>query len=220
MTNERNMVSEYFNANWEMYKEMVSKNSLYHNEMFSLLDHFLKEHFATRSFSLVDIGCGDSSVIAPSLVHTTIKKYIGIDSASDVLKLASTTLSHIKCEKEFICDDMTNAIARLNEPVDIFFSSYALHHLSFQEKVDFINTCKIKLATNGFFLMVDVVLEDKQSRDEWLLALEENCEKAHVDITPSELELRMDHPRKSDFPDSLATLRPLLKNNNGVNFVC
>ena len=92
---------------------------------------------------MVDVGCGDSSTIIPALIDKPLDLYIGIDAAPDVLKLAAANVGKLGCEKEFICDNMINAIPNLRESVDIIFTSYAVHHLSHTEKVSFCIACNV-----------------------------------------------------------------------------
>lgn len=200
-----NTASAYFNENWQRYQSTVKNNTLYHREMLSALQQFLFANMGTRTFSFVDVGCGDSSTVAPILAEQAITKYIGIDAAEDVLKMAFTSLAHLKCEKEFIADNMTTAIPRLSSPVDIIFTSYAVHHLPLQDKFNFIENCKQKLNPNGFLLMVDGVLKKNQTRDEWLNALQERMEATIPEITSDEVAFRMQHPRVDDFPESIET---------------
>ena len=95
-------VAEYFNTIWPEYKDYVAQNGLCHRELLAALDQFLHEQLAGRSFSFVDVGCGDGSVIINTLLNHSIKKYIGIDVAYDILQMAPLNLAPLNCEKEFI----------------------------------------------------------------------------------------------------------------------
>lgn len=213
-----NNASAYFNKDWERYQNTIKNNTLYHHEMLSALQQFLSANIGSRPFSFVDVGCGDSATVAPILSHTAIKKYIGIDAAEDVLKMASNTLAPLDCEKKFIAEDMLTAIPRLSESVDIIFTSYAVHHLSNIEKENFIAHCKQKLNPNGFFLMVDGVLKPNQTRDEWLDALENRIAESYPDITSDELAKRMQHPRSDDFPDAIKTFSQIAQKQSWKDF--
>ena len=217
-SNNMNEASVYFNANWDKYKNTVQKNTLYHREMFMALNQFLVENMGDSVFTLVDVGCGDSSNIEPILLGKAIKKYIGIDAAADVLKMAASNLAHLDCEKEFFAEDMTTAIKRVSEPVDIIFTSYAVHHLSKQDKLDFIANCKDKLKPNGFLLMVDGVLEHKQTRNEWLDALESRFKLTNPDFTQDDLTDRMQHPRADDHPEEIEVFKNTAKVQGWKNF--
>lgn len=219
MTNQiNNNAANYFNDNWDRYLTTVKNNAIYHREMFSTFNEFLQQHFTQRSFSLIDVGCGDSSVIAHVLTDKSISKYIGMDAAVDVLKLASVSLADLSCDKEFICNDMLNGMHALDTKADIIFSSYAVHHLSQAQKVEFLQTCKNKLNAGGFMVMIDGVLAPNQTRDEWLGVLESRMKTTNPTITDDELESRMQHPRADDHPEMISTFEHIAKSQQWKSF--
>ena len=136
--NEMNVSSKYFNDHWQQYQDVLNNNTLYHREMMTTLDDFLNNHFGAQPFSFVDVGCGDSSTVLSVLKDKDLAEYVGIDAAHDVLTYAEKNLKIINCKKEFIAKDMQNAIRELSFTYDVIFSSYAVHHLSLQEKAEFI----------------------------------------------------------------------------------
>lgn len=213
-----NSASLYFNENWQRYVSTVKNNTLYHREMLASLRQFLDIHMSSRAFSFVDVGCGDSSMVAPILLEQNITKYTGIDAAEDVLKLAADNLVQLHCEKEFIADNMSTAVPNLSSPVDIIFTSYAVHHLSLQDKIHFIHSCKQQLNPHGFLLMIDGVLKPNQSRDEWLSDLKARIEETNVDITSDETAIRMAHPAEDDFPESIETLADIAQQQAWKDF--
>jgi len=202
---EVNAASAYFNENWQRYQSTLRNNTLYHREMSSALEQFLSEHLGNRAFTFVDAGCGDGSMIAPILANKTVIKYIGIDEASDVLKMAAHSFASLECEKEFLAGNMLTAIPNLKSSIDIIFTSYAVHHLALQDKVRFIEQCQRKLNQHGYLIMVDGVLKPNQTRDEWLIALKNRMATTIPDITSEELEFRMQHPSKDDLPELIET---------------
>jgi len=202
-----NDASKYFDANWKKYQDAISCNTLYHNEMGAELRHFINQHF-NEPYILIDVGCGDSSTIIPVISGTKIGKYIGVDAAPNVLKIADSNMGVLSCKKEFICGNMSDAITQFPENIDIIYTSYALHHLSFDSKIEFIKECKNKLKQGGFLIIVDGVLGANQTRDEWLAALKNRMQETQH-MTPDELESRMEHPRADDFPESIATYQQI-----------
>ncbi len=213
-----NATSAYFNKNWQRYQIMVSSNTLYNREMLSALQQFLSANFGDKAFSSVDVGCGDASTVVQILSKTAISKYIGIDEAEDVLKMAANTLAHLDCKKEFIADNMINAIPRLSEPVDIIFTSYTVHFLALKDKIDFIANCKAQLKSHGFLIMIDGIRQGNQTRDEWLDALQARMKATIPAITAAELANRMEYPRVDDFPESIKTFEKVAQQQNWENF--
>ncbi|KTC79154.1 putative methyltransferase [Legionella cherrii] len=210
--------SEYFNENWQRYQSALKNNTLYHREMLQALQKFLSTHIGNRTFCFVDVGCGDSSTVLPVLAATPIKKYIGIDAAQNVLKMAENTLASLNCEKEFIADNMTSALPRLTASVDVIYTSYAVHHLSLDEKERFIAVCKQKLNPNGFLLMVDGVRKQNQTRDEWLDALQSRMLESNPEIDGDEIIVRMEHPRADDYPEEIETFSQIARHQSWRNF--
>lgn len=202
-------VAQYFNEHWQNYKDAVARNSLCHKEMLSALEQFLCEKMQGKNFSFVDVGCGDSDTIAPYLQHHALNKYIGIDIAEIVLQKAANNLSQLNCFKQFIAENMITAIQKVQPPIDLIFSSYTVHHLNYMEKFNFIKDCKSKLAPEGYFLMVDGILDENQTREEWLLAYERYYKELYPTISDEELERLMRHPRSSDYPESILTFKRL-----------
>lgn len=211
-------VAEYFNKNWQQYKKYVDQNRLCHQEMFAALNQFLHEHMPKRAISFVDVGCGDGSSIAPVLMEHSLKKYIGIDIAEQVMQMAPIHLAQLNCEKQFIAENMTTAIQHIPAPFDIIFSSYTVHHLSYQEKFDFIHDCKNKLAPGGFFLMIDGILDENQTREQWLYAYETFYREICPTITDAQLELFMRHPSRSDYPENIHTFQQIAQMQKWSNF--
>lgn len=197
-------VSQYFNTKWTQYQQALKNNTLWHREMMENSSSFIDKNMGSRPFSFVDVGCGDGSMIIAVLAGKAIKKYIGIDAASEVLKLAEKNLEVLQGDKEFICGNMVDAIDQLNTPVDIIYSSYAVHHLSLQEKVEFINKCQKHLNDGGYLIMIDSVLKENQTREQWLDVLEDRI-KSTQKPSLEELKSRMEHPRADDFPEAIST---------------
>lgn len=197
-------VADHFNLNWQDYKSYVQRNQLCHKEMYAALSKFLQEQKGKQDFSFVDMGCGDCSGIASVLLPYSVKKYIGVDIANAVLSMAPANTAELTCKKKFILANMANAIKQI-PPVDIIFSSYAIHHLTYQEKFDFIFDCKNVLNPGGFLLMIDGVKERNQTRYEWLNAYEAYLKRIFPNITQADLTLQMQHPRSSDYPESIST---------------
>jgi SAM-dependent methyltransferase len=215
--NQTTSASQYFNANWKKYQHTLEANTLYHREMFAALSNFINEKFGSKAFSFVDVGCGDASIMVPVLTGKTIQHYVGIDAAPDVLHIAEANLKPVSCQKEFICDNMTTAIPNLKLPADIIFSSYAVHHLSLQQKSDFIQACQNKLNKHGYLLMVDGILKEDQIREQWLAELQQRMQ-ATQHLTQEELEFRMQHPRADDHPERISTFAEIAHQQQWQHF--
>lgn len=210
--------SEYFNENWQRYQSTIANNTLYHREMLQELEKFLSTNFKNHPFSFVDVGCGDCSTVISVLKEQPIKKYIGIDAAKDVLKIAEKTLAPLTCDKEFIAENMTEALPRIKAPVDVIYTSYAVHHLSLADKKRFIEVCQQKLSSKGFLLMVDGILEQNQTRDEWLKALKLRIKESNLQLSEEDVNMRMVHPYADDYPEKMDTFAQIAQQQSWSNF--
>ncbi len=206
-TNDTNSASQYFNDNWKKYQAILETNTLYHREMMAALTAFLEQHFSDKPFSLVDVGCGDASVIHAVLKHQKLKSYTGIDAAEAVLELAEQHFADIDCEKSFICGNMQQAIKRLPGNYNIIYTSYAVHHLALTEKAAFLQDCYDKLEPNGYLVLIDGILRPGQTRESWLDALANRIQVTQ-DLTDEQINDRMNaHSRQADFPIEIATYK-------------
>ncbi|MBV9575881.1 MAG: class I SAM-dependent methyltransferase [Gammaproteobacteria bacterium] len=211
-----NDASSYFNANWKRYQSAIANNTLFHKEMGEAFKQFLKQN-KMDAFTMVDVGCGDSSTMLPLLAQANIKNYIGIDAAPDVLQMAEKNMAAIPCKKEFICDNMINAIVNIPSSIDIIYTSCAVHHLSSQEKFNFIQNAQHKLKQDGYLIMIDGVLANHQTRDEWIDALAQRMKQTLM-LTEEELELRLQHPRAADYPESIETFEKFAQTQQWKSF--
>jgi SAM-dependent methyltransferase len=169
----------------------------------STISAYLQQN-PTQEMQIVDFGCGDATPIKEILKNLNLKSYIGIDGSEHVLQLAANQLTDINCEKNFICDNMENVIKELDDhSCDIIFSSYALHHLNTKSKSEFISLCYSKLKKNGFFFLVDVVLSDNHTRDDWLNLLEKRFYQFNPNVPENIITEMLKHPQESDFPENV-----------------
>ena len=71
---------DFFRA-WDTYAKVVAANYMFHRELGQGVRDALFRRFEGRAFSLLDLGCGDASAIAPLLEGLTLKSYKGVDLA-------------------------------------------------------------------------------------------------------------------------------------------
>jgi SAM-dependent methyltransferase len=215
--NNSTSTSSFFDKQWDLYQRAIGNGVLCHKEVFAALDHFLAERFGNVPISFVDFGCGDGSAVLPTLQTKEISHYIGVDAASEVIAGAENTLKRLDCQKTLICKDMIDAIHEVPSPVDVIFCSYSLHHLTLDQKSNFIQSCFRLLASPGYFILVDGVRTDQETREEWLGRLD----RRFVEIARFNDEDRneiMKHPKDCDFPESISTFRHISRKSAWRNF--
>lgn len=211
-------VGEFFNSHWATYKEAVNQDFLFHRTMFSLLNDFIKQHWPRQAFSMIDLGCGDSSATLSVIADKNISEYIGIDSAKDILKVAEQNLQGLNCHKQWIAKDMSSGIAAVDHPVDLIFSSYAIHHLSATEKTQLFALCYEKLKPEGYMVLVDGVKAKGQSRENWIEFLANRYKEMNPHLTPQQLQEWLIHPEENDQPEEIDFFETLAKQQHWSEF--
>jgi SAM-dependent methyltransferase len=200
-------IAAFFQDKWPIYQRLIRGNVLCHREMLATLDEFLSDRFSKNPFSFADLGCGDGSAVVETLQNKTVAHYTGVDASADLIATASKILSPLNCEKVLICQDMATAIGDLPVPVDVVYCSYALHHLLLDQKIKFIGDCYKKLSTPGYLIVVDGVAREHESREQWLSRLDLRILENVPSLTSEDRAIIMEHPRESDFPETIATFR-------------
>jgi ubiquinone/menaquinone biosynthesis C-methylase UbiE len=218
MTNHSKTVGAFFDDKWALYQKAIRGNVLCHEEMFGTLDRFLTEAFGQRAFSFADFGCGDSSAVLDVLRNKNLNHYIGVDAASDLIRRAEETLEPLQCKKTLLCEDMASAIDSIEFTSDVIFCSYSLHHLPPGQKSAFINNCYNRLNIPGYFIMIDGVRTEGETRDEWLQRLEHRFLTLVPGFTAEDTAEIMQHPRASDHPETISTFRTIAQHSPWRSF--
>lgn len=216
--NDSTAIGHFFADKWPLIQRAIRSNVLCHTEMFSVLDRLLVERFADRPFRFVDFGCGDASAVINTLRNKPVAHYTGVDASSDLIATAAKTLAPLNFQKSLICQDMATAIDDLVAPVDVIFCSYSLHHLLYEQKVKFIRTCYERLNEPGYFILIDGVAMENETRDEWLNRLDRRFMEKVPDFSTEDRTEIMKHPRESDFPESIGTFRRIASGSPWKNF--
>ena len=208
-TDHSKIVGQFFGDKWALYQKAIRGNVLCHEEMFGTVDQFLTQAFEDRPFSFADFGCGDSSAVIDILRTKNLNHYIGVDAAAELVEQAEKILARLSCPKTLLCDDMARAIINLEFKSDVIFCSYSLHHLLPEQKNTFIQNCYQRLNTPGYFIMIDGVRTDGETRDQWLHRLEQRFLTLVPGFTAEDTEEIMKHPRASDHPETIAGFREI-----------
>ncbi len=86
------------------------------------------------------------------------------------------------------------------------FSSFALHHLTTEEKGEVFRQVSRSLRPGGVFLLVDVVRHEDESHDAHLQAACDWMRKEWHDFSPEEMATICDHVTGNDLPETVITL--------------
>lgn len=207
--------AEVFAKNWQMYQKILKHNYMRHKEMYDILHQFIL-NYPAKSFSFLDLGCGDLSTITPCLVDSNIYSYIGVDLSPQALEIAQKNITYIPGEKRLITGNIKDVVQELmstkNLKFDIVFSSYTIHHLSTLDKQNLINDIWQILNPNSCFIFIDTFREEGESRDRYLAKYWQNINKNWFSLTKDEIALAITHMKNCDFPETENTILNQAKN--------
>lgn len=190
---------------WDTYKKVVDSDFMFHRALSEEVERALREHFGARAFSMLDLGCGDASVLAPILMRVPPARYKGVDLSDRALELARANLQALPCPVELAHGDMLSALAD-GARYDLVHSSFVLHHLATADKAEFLRRAAHALAPDGVLLLVDTLREEDETREEYLRRYLGWIEKDWAGITLTERAAIFEHISTSDWPEPLSVL--------------
>lgn len=193
----------WFSERWNVYKNLIGNNYLYHDDIHSCLHKILTGYFSSKPFSLLDLGCGNASFIANTLKGTTVSRYYGIDLSGVALKEAGKNLAGSGFESTILCENVAESIVGLQEDFDAIVCGYSLHHLTIQEKEAVFSNCRRILRAGGLLLIYDIVRKRNESRDEYLNRYWDVSERRWTHIGRDEMAILKAHALESDFPEDM-----------------
>jgi len=208
MTKALTEVGEFFNA-WAIYRKVLSNNYMHHREIYQAVTDLLAKQLETRPFKLLDLGCGDASFLAPALQGRTIQHYKGFDLSDPALALAAENIAPLGCQAELINIDFMEGLAQTNQCFDIVFTSYALHHLTQEEKAEFFRLAHTVLTENGLLLIIDVMREPNETLSMYLDNFCQWLREEWLEFDEQDLTAIIQHIRHNDMPETAAILSTL-----------
>ena len=196
---------DFFRA-WDTYAKVVAANYMFHRELGQGVHDALRRRFEGRAFSLLDLGCGDASAMAPLLEGLSLKSYKGVDLAPPALALAKRNLAHLDWPVELVEADLMSAL-RGSAPQDAIHSSFAQHHLSRGDKAEFFALAAKRLNPGGLLILVDVTREEDETHDDYMRNYTGWLRKTMTSLATEEHDRICEHLTENDKPETASTLR-------------
>ena len=155
---------------------------------------------------MLDLGCGDASFLAPALHGRNIQYYAGFDLSDPALVLAAENMAPLGCKTDLINIDFMEGLAQIKERFDIVFTSYALHHLSREEKAEFFHLAHNALTEQGLLIIIDVMREPNESLPVYLNNYCQWVREKWHQLDEQDLTSLTHHIRHNDLPETTAIL--------------
>ncbi len=199
-----------FRSNWATYQKLLQHNYMFHHELVRASQGLIQS--MDRPLSLVDLGCGDASLSQALFKNNQISRYIACDLSQPALQIAKANLAPWSSQLELNCLDMLEQLGQIpDRSLDLVFSSYAIHHLTDQSKLALFKECFRVLKQSGSFMLIDVMRNDGQSRDDYLDQYLCMVKNDWVAINSIECNRITEHVRANDFPLSPSEYQSLAR---------
>lgn len=113
---------------------------------------------------ILDVGIGTGTLAAKLYEAGNI--ITGIDFSDEMLKIAKAKMPDARLIRHNFTKGLPIEFAETFEKFDFIISTYALHHLTDEEKPVFIEAASKLLAPNGLILIGDVAFATHEMHDE------------------------------------------------------
>jgi hypothetical protein len=197
---------EIFRQAWSLYDRLVVENFMRHREM----EQGLRSLLSARSTppALLDLGCGDSALIARALPGLRVGRYVGVELVAEVAAQAARRMGPLVPDCQVVTGNLAEIIRRPElGRFDLAFASYSVHHLSNAEKSQLFLDLPRRLSPAGSFVLIDLVLREGEDRHAYLQRFHEFVRTSWTGLTEDERLRIRDHMDSSDWPESLPDIQ-------------
>lgn len=200
-----------FTHSWSLYDLITEHNYMFHREIYEEINNLLISHNKSGQYNLLDLGCGNARYLAPCLKQSPPARYSGVDLSEAALAQARKYLSSVPASISLTHEDMLAAVESTKEKWDVVFTGFALHHLAIEDKSRFFYAVNRCLSENGWLILVDVIREENQSRENYIKNYLEFMRQKWTEVPPDRLEEACKHVHDHDYPEPLSSLREMTK---------
>lgn len=197
-----------FTHSWSLYDLITEHNYMSHQEIYAGVENLLRLR-KQGAYQLLDLGCGNARYLAPSLQRLPPAIYQGVDLSEAALTEASSYLAGLPSQVVLTHGDLLKAIESTDQIWNVIFTGFAIHHLMPEEKARFFHAAGRCLSANGWLILVDVVRDEKQSRESYLDGYLKCMREKWTKVPPEQLEEACTHVHDYDYPECLSTLQEM-----------
>lgn len=189
-----------FNTQWEVYQKLVDHDYFSHSKVKDTLHRQLVETVG-RPFRLLDLACGDASMVVDALDETEVIEYHGVDLSMPALALANRTVESLSCAVTLEQNDFVAAMRERPDPADVVWIGLSLHHLQSDDKRELMREVRAVVGDEGLFLIYEPARLDGESRAAFLERFERKYHTAWTALTSDEWNIIWEHVKAADFPE-------------------
>ena len=205
-------VKKFFDKEWELYKRVIKLNYMSHKEVLEILRKFFRS-VPSPTFSVLELGCGDASLLSSALQGTQIGTYCGGDISPHALELADENIRLLHSNNRFVEGDLLEEVGKFEAEFDVIVAGYSFHHLMIEEKGQFFKECRAVLKSRGTLIIFDVVCTPGENRNDYIKRFSRICMQEWNQLTNEELLRICDHVKNSDYPETVETYKQLAEEN-------
>jgi ubiquinone/menaquinone biosynthesis C-methylase UbiE len=197
-----------FQEQWATYRKLVEANCLAHLEVGAILQATLNEAFSSP-FSLLDIACGDASMMKTALPSTQVGHYHGIDLSQPALALAAGNLAAMPFKVDLDHRDFVEAMMRRPKHADVAWCGLSIHHLATEDKLRLMKAIRGAVGARGIFLLYEPARRDGEDRAAFLDRFLSTSKPLWSVLNPAEWDQISNHITTCDFPETATGWRDL-----------
>jgi len=198
--------TELFRASWSVYDTIIRENYMFHREIHARLREVIAGRAALGGYSLLDLGCGNASGLAETLRDFPPASYLGVDLSRAALECAARSLAGLPVV-ELREQEMLTCLATLPPgSADLVYSGFAIHHLPQPDKRRMFEAIAAVRSPGGMFLLVDVVREPGESREQYLESYLRMVATEWPALSAAQVREVRKHVAAHDFPESVPDL--------------
>ena len=152
--------------------------------------------------NFLDLGCGDSHVIAQSLGNDQEIVYCGVDSADMALEYAKAKLEKVRGEINLVHEDLMAALKGMKGSYDIIISGYSLHHLDTEKKKECFSLIAELLSDQGVFIFYDLEMKPDETAPQYIDRACQLMASEWTEFDEKTLEDIREHVEGNDLPEN------------------
>ncbi len=201
-------VKKFFDQEWDLYKRVVNLNHMAHKEILEHLSRFFSS-VPLPMFSVLELGCGDASLLSNALQGTKVESYCGVDISPFALEIAEVNMRRHRCKKRIIEGDLLEEAGSFEKEFDVIVAGYSFHHLTKEEKGQFFKKCKAALKLRGILVIFDEVCNPEESKSSFMKRFFRICMHEWNGLANEELLRICDHVGNYDYPETFEVYKQL-----------